>query len=338
MAGGGFVGSGVNVAVIGGYSVRSTVGGIDTGRGVQVSVGVAEAVGDGVGVAVGVCEGIRLGSGVRESVAVAVQVRLGVTVTDGVSLGVTVVVGLDVCVGVGVKEAVPVAVGVHVGVRLGVAVREGVAVGVGVRVITGVSDGVCVGARVGVARGTPTGRLQASIPDSSIPKNSKSRHLHTFISLLYRQANRHTQRLADGIPTQRRSCLCIHTRYTDSSTPATDPGGQKPMDDYLVAFITTESEEQARRIAGTLIERKLAACVNLAPVQSLFMWKGQIEDAAEVLMIVKTRAGVFDTLIETVKALHSYDVPEIIALPVVRGSTDYLQWISEETTDQHESR
>jgi periplasmic divalent cation tolerance protein len=103
------------------------------------------------------------------------------------------------------------------------------------------------------------------------------------------------------------------------------------MNDYLVALITAESQEQARRIGRALVERKLAACVNRVPVVSIFAWQGQVEEQGEVLLIVKTRAAVFDALIAAVRELHSYDVPEIIALPIVRGSADYLQWISDET-------
>ena len=105
----------------------------------------------------------------------------------------------------------------------------------------------------------------------------------------------------------------------------------KLMSDYLITFVTAESEEQARQIGRALVERRLAACVNLAPVTSLFAWEGQIEQAGEVLMIIKTRAALFDSLVAAVRELHSYEVPEIVALPIVHGSADYLRWISEVT-------
>lgn len=104
------------------------------------------------------------------------------------------------------------------------------------------------------------------------------------------------------------------------------------MSDHLVVFVTAGSEAEARQIGSALVERKLAACANLTPVQSIFMWEGQAQDDAEVLLILKTRAALFDDLAAAVQALHSYDLPEIIALPIVAGSTDYLHWIDEETT------
>jgi periplasmic divalent cation tolerance protein len=103
------------------------------------------------------------------------------------------------------------------------------------------------------------------------------------------------------------------------------------MSDYLVVLVTANSEAQARAIAGELLEKKLAACVNLIPVRSLFVWEDKVQDEAEVLMIIKTTSGVFkDRLEASIKANHSYQVPEIIGLPVVVGSADYLKWISSE--------
>ncbi len=105
------------------------------------------------------------------------------------------------------------------------------------------------------------------------------------------------------------------------------------MPDHLVVLITAASEEQARQIAAALLEQKLAACVNLVPVTSLFRWEGRIQDEREVLLIVKTTAqATRSRLITAVKALHSYSVPEIIGLPIVIGAEDYLRWIDDETT------
>lgn len=103
------------------------------------------------------------------------------------------------------------------------------------------------------------------------------------------------------------------------------------MSDYMVVFVTAESEAQAQRIGRALVERRLAACANLAPVQSIFAWQGQLETAGEVLLILKSRAALFDALAAAVRELHSYDVPEIIALPIVAGSADYLAWLEAET-------
>jgi len=101
---------------------------------------------------------------------------------------------------------------------------------------------------------------------------------------------------------------------------------------YVVVFITTSSYEEARKIADALIAQKKAACVNIVPmVNSLFRWKGKIEEAEESLLVVKTRAKLLHDIVNTVKGIHSYEVPEIIALPIVEGNPDYLKWIEEET-------
>lgn len=101
---------------------------------------------------------------------------------------------------------------------------------------------------------------------------------------------------------------------------------------YLVVFITTSNYEEARKIADILVDRKKAACVNIVPgVNSLFRWKGKIEEAEESLMVVKTRAELFPDVVSLVKSVHSYEVPEIIALPIVEGSPDYLDWLKKET-------
>jgi len=103
------------------------------------------------------------------------------------------------------------------------------------------------------------------------------------------------------------------------------------MQDYLVVLVTASSEDQARQIGRVLLEKKLAACVNLIPVKSMFVWEGKINDESEVLMIIKSTSAVFqDKLIAAIKENHSYQVPEIISLPIVLGSADYLKWISDE--------
>jgi periplasmic divalent cation tolerance protein len=103
---------------------------------------------------------------------------------------------------------------------------------------------------------------------------------------------------------------------------------------YIVVFITAPSEQVGKDIAHALLEKKLAACVNIvAPINSLYIWQGETNDDEEVLLIVKTRAGLFEQkLIPAVKEVHPYDVPEIIALPVLLGDQDYLDWIEAETT------
>lgn len=98
--------------------------------------------------------------------------------------------------------------------------------------------------------------------------------------------------------------------------------------DRIFVLITTGSEEEAHKIAKLLVKEKRAACVNIVPgVDSLFRWKGKIHSARESLLLVKTKASVFPEIISLVKEVHSYEVPEIIALPIIGGSEDYLQWL-----------
>ncbi len=105
------------------------------------------------------------------------------------------------------------------------------------------------------------------------------------------------------------------------------------MDDYLVVLVTAGSEEEARRLAHNLLEKKLIACANLIPVQSLYIWEDKIQNDPEVLMIIKTKSAVFkDKLVNAIENTHSYDVPEVIGLPVVVGAANYLKWISDEVT------
>lgn len=100
----------------------------------------------------------------------------------------------------------------------------------------------------------------------------------------------------------------------------------------IVVLITASNEDDAARIAKTLVESRLAGCVNIVRgIRSIYSWQGKIEDDAEVLMVVKTQRKLFDDLSKKVKELHSYTVPEIIALPIVEGSDDYLNWLKEVT-------
>ena len=103
------------------------------------------------------------------------------------------------------------------------------------------------------------------------------------------------------------------------------------MTDKIVVLVTCGSRREARKIARALVARRLAACVNEigAPVRSLYRWKGKVETAKEFLLVIKTTKRRFAALRDAVHELHSYDVPEIIALPVVEGSRAYLKWIGE---------
>ena len=96
----------------------------------------------------------------------------------------------------------------------------------------------------------------------------------------------------------------------------------------IVVFVTCPTPVVARRLAQRLIERRLAACVNAVPaVESTFRWQGKIEYCRETLLIIKTSAARFERLRRAIKDLHPYDVPEIIALPVVAGYAPYLRWV-----------
>ncbi|MBN2303857.1 MAG: divalent-cation tolerance protein CutA [Anaerolineae bacterium] len=105
-----------------------------------------------------------------------------------------------------------------------------------------------------------------------------------------------------------------------------------PINEHIVVLVTATDEKQARQIARRLLREKLAACVNFVPVESMFLWKGDIQEEEEVLMIIKTRTETFDALMSAVKIVHSYDTPEIIGMPIVMGSREYLKWITDEAT------
>ena len=103
-------------------------------------------------------------------------------------------------------------------------------------------------------------------------------------------------------------------------------------DQNIVILITTGTDGEARRVAEALLEHRKAACVNIVPkVTSLFWWEGQMDSDQESLLIVKSKASLFDEIVSLVKEVHGYDVPEVIALPIVGGNPDYLDWIGEET-------
>ncbi len=99
---------------------------------------------------------------------------------------------------------------------------------------------------------------------------------------------------------------------------------------YRIVLVTCASITEARRIGRSAVETKLAACVNIvAGVESIYRWKGKVEQAREVLAVMKTTAGRLRELEREVKRLHSYDVPEFIVLPIMAGSREYLKWIGE---------
>ncbi len=102
----------------------------------------------------------------------------------------------------------------------------------------------------------------------------------------------------------------------------------------VVVMITTATEEEAHRIAELLVNQRKAACVNIVPrVDSLFRWQGKLDSAQESLLIVKSKASLLPEIVSLVKGIHSYEVPEIIALPIVSGNEDYLKWIDSEVAE-----
>ncbi len=105
---------------------------------------------------------------------------------------------------------------------------------------------------------------------------------------------------------------------------------RETMSEYIVVLTTCPDEASAARIAGELLESRLAACVSRQPVRSTYRWQGRIEDEPEVLLVIKTLGSRFADLEMRLKSLHPYDVPEIIALPVAAGSAAYLSWLSAE--------
>lgn len=106
------------------------------------------------------------------------------------------------------------------------------------------------------------------------------------------------------------------------------------MSEHVICFVTSNNLEQATDIARVLVQKRLAACVNLIdPIRSIYSWKDQIYDEKEILMIIKTRRALFEKLTSEIKILHSYEVPEIISTPIEDGLPDYLNWIDQNTQD-----
>jgi periplasmic divalent cation tolerance protein len=102
------------------------------------------------------------------------------------------------------------------------------------------------------------------------------------------------------------------------------------MTDKRIVLTAAGSEEEARKIARSLVERQLAACVNVMPrITSIYRWQGKVEEAGESLLIIKTTAGVFDQVRQVIAELHSYELPECVCLAIEGGSPGYLQWIAE---------
>lgn len=105
------------------------------------------------------------------------------------------------------------------------------------------------------------------------------------------------------------------------------------MQEFIIIYVTAGSTSEASRLARALVEERLAACVNqIGPIQSVYRWEGKLEESVEQLLIIKTRKELFPALEKRVRELHSYSVPEIVALPIIDGSPDYLRWLGEQAT------
>ena len=101
--------------------------------------------------------------------------------------------------------------------------------------------------------------------------------------------------------------------------------------DYIVLLTTVSDSEEAHKIAEVLLNQRMAACVSIVPgVSSLFWWHEKLDSAQESLLIVKTKALLLNQIVTLVRKIHSYEVPEIIALPIIGGNPDYLEWIDKE--------
>jgi periplasmic divalent cation tolerance protein len=104
------------------------------------------------------------------------------------------------------------------------------------------------------------------------------------------------------------------------------------MPDYTVIFVTTSSPDESEKIGRALVEEKLVACANIVPsIRSIYHWQGKICDDKETLIILKTKKELFEQIEQRVKELHSYEVPEIISMPIIEGSNEYLSWLENET-------
>ena len=105
------------------------------------------------------------------------------------------------------------------------------------------------------------------------------------------------------------------------------------MTEFVVVLVTVGSSKEGEQMARALVEEQLAACVNrVKGIQSIYRWQGQVEQSEEELLVIKSRRDLFDRLKKRVQELHSYSVPEIIALPIVDGNENYLRWLEEELT------
>jgi periplasmic divalent cation tolerance protein len=106
---------------------------------------------------------------------------------------------------------------------------------------------------------------------------------------------------------------------------------EKDESAYIVLLTTTSNNGEAYKIAKVLLGQKKVACVNIVPgISSIFWWQDKLDSAQESLLIVKTKASLLNQIVTLIKEIHSYEVPEIVALPIIGGNQDYLEWINKE--------
>lgn len=100
---------------------------------------------------------------------------------------------------------------------------------------------------------------------------------------------------------------------------------------YCMIITTCANEEDAKAIIGALLADRLAACIQLFPIRSHYVWQGRVNEDAEVILLIKTKANLFDKIEDCIRRHHKYEIPEIIQLPIAKGSQSYFQWIDEVT-------
>ncbi|KAK8505159.1 hypothetical protein V6N13_026027 [Hibiscus sabdariffa] len=126
----------------------------------------------------------------------------------------------------------------------------------------------------------------------------------------------------------------LSTQSADKTSPAVKMEANSDTVPSIVVYVTVPNREAGKKLAGSIVKEKLAACVNIVPgIESVYEWEGKINSDPEELLIIKTRQSLLEALTEHVKANHEYDVPEVIALPIAGGSPQYLSWLKKSTRD-----
>jgi len=103
--------------------------------------------------------------------------------------------------------------------------------------------------------------------------------------------------------------------------------------DYSIIIVTTADKESAKKIARLLVEKQLAACAQMFPIESVYSWQGKICEDNEVALFIKSRTALFDKIKQAIKEAHAYEVPEIIQIPITNGLPEYLKWIGDNTVN-----